>query len=109
MIGVFFLFCFTMSNIIQIEKGKYTALLRRVLGMQPSENGVSELQAIGRIVQDAGLYLKLRSVTREEALLVVENVEFAVEYFHLQKDELLYPKTEEPVPQSPVLEDTNFG
>lgn len=98
-----------MSNIIQIEKGKYTALLRRVLGMQVSENGVSELQAIGSVIRNAGISLKNSGSSSSEILLQMENVEFAVEYFHLQKDELLYPKTEEHVPQSPVLEDTTFG
>ena len=61
------------NNIIQIDKGKYTALLRRVLGMQPSENGVSELQTLGKIARNTGRSLEYGSISAQQAELEMEN------------------------------------
>jgi hypothetical protein len=110
------------NNIIQIDKGKYTALLRRVLGMQPSENGVSELQTLGRIARRTGLRLENESINAQQAELEMENLEFVTEYFRLRKDEMLYAKHEQSeitveVNEEPYfdtrpngyVEDTTFG
>ena len=82
------------NNLIQIEKGKYTALLRRVLGMQVSENGVPEMQAILNTINDfaAGARRAYEyGGTIDEIEDNFESIEFALEYYHLRKDDLRAP------------------
>lgn len=99
------------NNIIQIDKGKYTALLRRVLGMQLSENGVSELQTLGSIVNYVGRNFQDEALSAEQACSDIETLEFVAEYFHLRKDEMLYAKYELTTPAREYRghEDTTFG
>ena len=78
------------NNLIQIEKGKYTALLRRVLGMQVSENGTTEIEAIFSTIISAarrGSY----GGTHHEIANHFETIGFALEYYHLRKDDLRAP------------------
>jgi hypothetical protein len=78
------------NNLIQIEKGKYTALLRRVLGMEVSENGVSEVSAILNVIKTSahnGSYYSDRVYIDA----CFETIEFALEYYHLRKDDLYSP------------------
>lgn len=83
------------NNLIQIEKGKYTALLRRILGMQVSENGVSELSAISKAIRDFGIDLK-PWIDREMYERNLESIEFAIELYKLQKENL-WPTTVEEI------------
>ena len=74
------------NNLIQIEKGKYTALLRRVLGMQVSENGTTETEAIFSAIISAarrGSY----GGTHHEIDNHFETIGFALEYYNLRKEE----------------------
>jgi hypothetical protein len=74
------------NNLIQIEKGKYTALLRRVLGMQVSENGTTETEAIFSAITSAarrGSY----GGTHHEIDSHFETIGFALEYYNLRKEE----------------------
>ena len=78
------------NNLIQIEKGKYTALLRRVLGMQVSENGTTELQAIFNVIQNTAR--NGRYITGEaEVDSYFEIIAFALEYYNLRKEDLSTP------------------
>jgi hypothetical protein len=74
------------NNLIQIEKGKYTALLRRVLGMQVSENGTNEIEATFSVIISAarrGSY----GGTHHEIDSHFETIGFALEYYNLRKEE----------------------
>jgi hypothetical protein len=86
------------NNLIQIEKGKYTALLRRILGMQMSENGVPEMQAIltkmGNLA-DGARHAYEYGGTIDEIEDNIESIEFALEYYHLRKDDLRAPLIKE--------------
>ena len=78
------------NNLIQIEKGKYTALLRRVLGMQVSENGTTEIEAIFSTIISAarrGSY----GGTHHEIANHFETIGFALEYYNLRKEDLSTP------------------
>ena len=90
-----FLFSIAMNNnLIQIEKGKYTALLRRVLGMQLSENGVPEMQAILNTINDFAVGARQAyeyGATIDEIEDNFESIEFALEYYNLRKDDLRAP------------------
>jgi hypothetical protein len=82
------------NNLIQIEKGKYTALLRRVLGMQMSENGVSEMEAILNTINNFAASARRAyeyGATIDEIDHDFESIEFALEYYHLRKDDLRAP------------------
>lgn len=86
------------NNLIQIEKGKYTALLRRVLGMQVSENGVPELQAILNTIRTLGAGASQAyeyGGTIDEIEDNIQSIEFALEYYHLRKDDLRAPLIKE--------------
>ena len=83
---------------INIEKGKYTSLLRRVLGMQLSDNGVPELQALLTTVSKLSEGIKLAydyGANRQEIENGLENIEFALEYYHLRKEDLHGPDVTE--------------
>jgi hypothetical protein len=74
------------TNLIQIEKGKYTALLRRVLGMRMSENGTNEIEATFSVIISAarrGSY----GGTHHEIDSHFETIGFALEYYNLRKEE----------------------
>ena len=82
------------NNLIQIEKGKYTALLRRVLGMQVSENGVSEMEAILNTISNFAASAKqvyAYGATIDMVDHDIESIEFGLEYYHLRKDDLRAP------------------
>lgn len=86
------------NSLIQIEKGKYTALLRRVLGMQLSENGVPELQAILNTISNLAEGSKRAyeyGASRQEIEDNFESIEFALEYYHLRKEDLHGPEVKE--------------
>lgn len=76
------------NNLIQIEKGKYTTLLRRVLGMQVSENGVSELEAIFTKIRTSARHAQSSTNTMVDVASCVEDIEFALEYYNLRKEEI---------------------
>lgn len=83
---------------ITIEKGKYTTLLRRVLGMQLSENGVPELQAILNTINtvaDGAKRAYEYGATTDEIEDNLESIQFALEYYHLRKDDLRAPLIKE--------------
>lgn len=82
------------NNLIQIEKGKYTALLRRVLGMHVSENGVPEMEAILNTISNIAAGARQAyayGATIDEIDADVESIEFGLEYYHLCKDDLRAP------------------
>jgi len=86
------------NNLIQIEKGKYTALLRRVLGMQLSENGVPEMEAILNTISNIAAGARQAyayGATVDEVEDNFESIEFALEYYHLRKDDLRAPLIKE--------------
>ena len=90
-----------MKGHISIEKGKYTALLRRVLGMQWSENGVSEVEAILNIISTTGDNARRAyhcGATQAEIDDNIQNIEFAIEYYRICN--LGVPETFEAEPQS---------
>ena len=97
-VGFFLSPCAMENNLIQIEKGKYTALLRRILGMQMSENGVPEMQAIltkmGNLA-DGARHAYEYGGTIDEIEDNIESIEFAIEYYHLRKDDLRAPLIKE--------------
>lgn len=97
-VGFFLSPCAMENNLIQIEKGKYTALLRRILGMQMSENGVPEMQAIltkmGNLA-DGARHAYEYGGTIDEIEDNIESIEFALEYYHLRKDDLRAPLIKE--------------
>jgi hypothetical protein len=86
------------NSLIQIEKGKYTALLRRVLGMQLSENGVPELQAllttISRVSEGIN-HTYVYGGNRQEIENGLENIGFALEYYDLCKEDFYGPDVKE--------------
>ena len=74
---------------ITIEKGKYTTLLRRVLGMRMSENGTeSELEAILNNIQSAARYAKSSVNSKDDIEGYLENIGFAMEYYSLRREEI---------------------
>jgi len=75
------------NNLIQIEKGIYTALLRRILGMEVSENGVNEVSAILNVIKTSAHNGSSYS-DRVYIDACFESIEFALEYYHLRKDDL---------------------
>lgn len=79
--------------------------------MQLSENGVSELQTLGSIVNYVGRNFQDEALSAEQACSDIETLEFVAEYFHLRKDEMLYAKYELPTPAREYRghEDTTFG
>jgi hypothetical protein len=86
------------NSLIQIEKGKYTALLRRVLGMQLSDNGVPELQALLTTINNLAEGSKRAyeyGASRQEIEDNFESIEFALEYYHLRKEDLHGPDVKE--------------
>jgi hypothetical protein len=86
------------NQMINIEKGKYTSLLRRVLGMQLSDNGVPELQALLTTISTLSEGIKLAydyGANRQEIENGLENIEFALEYYHLRKEDLHGPEVKE--------------
>jgi hypothetical protein len=86
------------TNLIQIEKGKYTALLRRVLGMRMSENGVPELQVILTTINnfaDGARRAYEYGSTREEIEDNFGSIEFALEYYNLRREDLFGPDIKE--------------
>jgi hypothetical protein len=83
---------------INIEKGKYTSLLRRVLGMQLSDNGVSEMEAILNTISNIAAGARQAyayGATVDEVEHNFESIEFALEYYHLRKDDLRAPLIKE--------------
>jgi hypothetical protein len=86
------------NNLIQIEKGKYTALLRRVIGLHFAENGVPELQAILTTINNLAEGSKRAydyGASRQEIEDNFESIEFALEYYHLRKEDLHGPDVKE--------------
>ena len=86
------------NNLIQIEKGKYTALLRRVLGMQVSENGVPEMEVILSTISNLAASARQAygyGATIDEIDHDFESIEFGLEYYHLRKDDLRAPLIKE--------------
>ena len=86
------------NNTITIEKGRYTALLRRILGMQLSENGVPEMEAILNTIHSIAesVHTAYRyGATKEEIEDNLESIQFALEYYHLRKEDLHGPTIEE--------------
>lgn len=88
---------------IHIEKSKYTALLRRVLGMRVSNEGVSELEAIFSTIQSSARYAK-DSNTKENVEAYVETINFAMELYNLRKQDI-WPETPEVVERIPSTEE----
>jgi len=84
---------------IHIEKSKYTALLRRVLGMRVSNEGVSELEGIFSIIQSSARYAKDCN-TKEDVETYVETINFAMELYNLRKQEF-WPETPKVVEHIP--------
>jgi len=79
------------NNLIQIEKSKYTALLRRVLGLHFADNGVSEMEAIINLISAVADSTKRAygyGATKQEIEDNVETIAFAIEYYHLCKDDM---------------------
>ena len=97
-----FLFYLTMSKqMIHIEKSKYTALLRRVLGMRVSENGTySELEAVLESIQSSARYAKNSSGSKEDVEGYMENISFAMELYNLRKKELWPTEIIENIPST---------
>jgi hypothetical protein len=86
------------NNLIQIEKGKYTALLRRVLGMQVSENGTSEVEAILNVINSISSIARIayhHGASAHEIDSNMESIGFAVEYYNLCKEDLFGPDIQE--------------
>lgn len=84
---------------IHIEKSKYTALLRRVLGMRMSNEGVSELQAIFSTIQSSARYAK-DCDSKENVETYAETINFAMELYNLRKAELLPTEIVENIPST---------
>jgi hypothetical protein len=86
------------NNLIQIEKGKYTALLRRVLGMHMSENGTSEIEAILNVICSTAQIARnsyAYGATAKEIDGDMENIGFALEYYNVCKEDLFGPDIQE--------------
>lgn len=84
---------------IHIEKSKYTALLRRVLGMRMSNEGVSELEAIFSTIQSSARYAK-DCDSKENVESYAETISFAMELYNLRKAELWPTEITENVPST---------
>lgn len=83
------------NNLIQIEKGKYTTLLRRVLGMRMSENGVSEMEAILTTISSVADSTRRAygyGASKQEIEDNIETIGLAIDYFNISKDDA-YPTT----------------
>jgi hypothetical protein len=86
------------TGFISVEKGKYTTLLRRVLGMQVSENGVTEMEAIfGTIgaTADNARRACVMGATQAELEHDLESIELTLEYYRIRKEEIYGVKVEE--------------
>jgi hypothetical protein len=83
---------------ISVEKSKYTALLRRVLGLHVSENGVSEIEAILTTISsiaDGARRSYNYGVTKQEIDDNIESIELAIEYYRIcQLDAVQQPVVE---------------
>lgn len=79
------------TGFISIEKSKYTALLRRVLGLHFAENGVSELEAILTTIStiaDSTRRAYSYGANKQEIEDNLENIAFALEYYNICKDDI---------------------
>lgn len=86
------------NNLIQIEKGKYTALLRRVLGMQMSDNGTSEVEAILNVICSTAQIARnsyTYGSTANDIDNDMESIGFALEYYNLRREDLFGPDIKE--------------
>ena len=85
------------NNLIQIEKSKYTALLRRVLGLHFAEHGVPQLEAILNTINYIADNTKRAydcGANKQEIEDNIETLGLALDYYHLCKDDMYGPNVE---------------
>lgn len=71
---------------ITIEKGRYQALLERVLGIQHSEFGMTRGQVLGHIVRQCATALE--SDIPSEMSVAMENLSFVKDYYDITEETL---------------------